>query len=337
MKLILPRAVRDNCPYLKPLGPSLILLAMLLFAGCQTALPPRPETPARTDDLIIVDGQRFHTGTRIVTWEEAAGYNAYHFKPTELAGKANHGARRIPSAEGEEGWVDREEPWDLPALQSYVDQFVLHYDSEGFSRRCFEVLQRRGLSAHFLLDLDGTIYQTLDLRERAYHAGSANSRSIGIEIANVGAYGLEEKNEWDEWIALDEENTPFVKIPEALGDPQLYHPDFVARPSRPAQVTGEINGRALRQYDFTPEQYAALIKLTAALHRVFPLITLDQPRDPFGQPIHEKLPDELIEHYQGLIGHYHLQEIKIDPGPAFDWDQLIEGAQQELQSQRVTQ
>ena len=66
------------------------------------------------------------------------------------------------------------------------------------------MLQRRGLSAHFLLDLDGTIYQTLDLRERAYHAGASNSRSIGIEIANVGSYGPEEKNEWDDWISSDE-------------------------------------------------------------------------------------------------------------------------------------
>mgnify|MGYP003637061568 CR=1 FL=1 len=156
------------------------LLVIFVFAGCQTSWPPAPEKPARTDDVILVDGQAFHTGTRIVTWKEKGGYNAYKFKPTKLAGKANHGARRIPSTETASNWVDREEPWDLPALQNYVDQFVLHYDSEGFSRRCFEVLQRRGLSAHFLLDLDGTIYQTLDLRERAYHAGASNSRSIGI-------------------------------------------------------------------------------------------------------------------------------------------------------------
>jgi N-acetyl-anhydromuramyl-L-alanine amidase AmpD len=37
-----------------------------------------------------------------------------------------------------------------------------------------------------MLDLDGTIYQTLDLKERASHATIANSRSIGIEIANMG-------------------------------------------------------------------------------------------------------------------------------------------------------
>ena len=79
--------------------------------------------------------------------------------------------------------------WDLPLLQRVVDQFVIHFDVCGTSRQCFKVLQdMRGLSVHFMLDLDGTIYQTLDLKERAWHATSSNSRSVGIEIANIGAY-----------------------------------------------------------------------------------------------------------------------------------------------------
>ncbi|MEM9559092.1 MAG: N-acetylmuramoyl-L-alanine amidase, partial [Planctomycetota bacterium] len=36
--------------------------------------------------------------------------------------------------------------------------------------------------------VDGTIYQTLDVTERAWHATKANSRSVGIEIAQIGAY-----------------------------------------------------------------------------------------------------------------------------------------------------
>ena len=318
----------------KLLNKLLCLAGLIAVVGCQTAPPPPPppEKPARTDDVILVDGQAFHTGTRIVLWNEKGGYNAYKFQPTKLAGNANHGARRVLSTEVKNSWVDREEPWDLAALQDYVDQFVLHYDSEGFSRRCFEVLQRRGLSAHFLLDLDGTIYQTLDLRERAYHAGASNSRSIGIEIANVGAYGPEEKNEWDDWISSDETGKPVVKIPKVHGDSKLGKNGFVARPIRPEIIEGTINGRVLLQYDFTAEQYAALIKLTATLHRVFPLINLDLPRDVYGQPIHEKLPNRALEYYQGLIGHYHLQEIKIDPGPAFQWDKVIEGAQLEIEA-----
>jgi N-acetyl-anhydromuramyl-L-alanine amidase AmpD len=79
--------------------------------------------------------------------------------------------------------------WDLPLLQREVDQFVIHFDVAGTSRQCFKTLHDlRGLSVQFMLDLDGTIYQTLDLKERAWHATTSNNRSVGIEIANMGAY-----------------------------------------------------------------------------------------------------------------------------------------------------
>ena len=83
----------------------------------------------------------------------------------------------------------RKEGWDLATLQDVVDQFVIHFDVCGTSRRCFGVLHdERGLSVHFMLDLDGTIYQTLDLKESAWHATQANSRSVGVEIANMGTF-----------------------------------------------------------------------------------------------------------------------------------------------------
>ena len=57
----------------------------------------------------------------------------------------------------------------------------------------------RGLSVHFMLDLDGTIYQTLDVKEQAWHATIANGRSIGIEIANIGAYPSRRTGPLDRW------------------------------------------------------------------------------------------------------------------------------------------
>jgi N-acetylmuramoyl-L-alanine amidase len=30
--------------------------------------------------------------------------------------------------------------------------------------------------------------------------------------------------------------------------------------------------------------------------------------------------------YQGVIGHYHIQKNKTDPGPALQWDKVINGA-----------
>jgi N-acetyl-anhydromuramyl-L-alanine amidase AmpD len=39
--------------------------------------------------------------------------------------------------------------------------------------------------------------------------------------------------------------------------------------------------------------------------------------------------------YHGLLGHYHIQENKVDPGPAFQWDYVVEGARQLLEEGRA--
>ena len=41
-------------------------------------------------------------------------------------------------------------------------------------------------SAHFVIDLDGTIYQLIPLNERCYCTNSANSYAIGVEVATTG-------------------------------------------------------------------------------------------------------------------------------------------------------
>lgn len=307
------------------------------FTGCQTHPPetslhsptvPPPVYVERTDDLIIVTGQSYHTGTRVITWQEEGGFNAYDFVPTPEGGKENHGVRR-PSAD-----APPPDAVDLAGLQMLVDQFVLHYDSEGFSHRTFPILQKRGLSAHFLLDVDGTLYQTLDLRERAYHATIANSRSIGIEIAHPGAYPATETKELEAWY----ESSPNGETRQRItGEDPVFARRFVVRPVRSAAVAGIVNGQDLRQYDFTAAQYAALIKLTAALHRIFPRIALDYPRDQDGQVRRDKLSDEEFENFNGVLGHHHIQVNKVDPGPAFQWDLLIDGAREALrESESIT-
>ena len=82
------------------------------------------------------------------------------------------------------------------------------------------------------------------------------------------------------------------------------------------------------QYDYTPEQYEALTKLTATLCTVFPRITCDVPRDDKGMVVNHVLTDAQWADYQGVLGHYHIQTDKIDPGPAFDWEKVIVGARQ---------
>ena len=320
-----------------------------MLAGCQTkplapAARVEPETiepveapaPPQPGHAIIVAGQKFDVGTRVVTWDEPGGYNAYLVPPPPPGKPAepydNHGVRKLPNPAGGDP-IEPAEPLDLATLREVVDQFVLHYDSKGSSKQTFGILQKRGLSAHFLLDVDGTIYQTLDLRERAYHATIANSRSIGIEIANLGAYPPGETKEFDAWYHPEANGGIVMRPPPEVGPVEVLTPGFVARPDRPGLVRGAIHGHELDQYDFTPEQYAALGKLVAALHRVFPQLALDYPRDGEGRLLLSALSEEAWQKFRGLIGHFHIQTNKIDPGPAMQWDRVIKEAQTDLADQ----
>jgi N-acetyl-anhydromuramyl-L-alanine amidase AmpD len=215
--------------------------------------------------------------------------------------------------------------WTLEMLQDRVDQFVLHFDVCGTSSQCFFILHDiRGLSVHFMLDADGTIYQTLDLKERAWHATKSNDRSIGIEIANIGAYRQNENNPLDQWYAKDEQGPYLIFPPKIRGVDRFAGRKL--RPRRPELVTGKVGDTTYVQYDYTPEQYAALSKLTAALSDIFPKIQLEVPRMPDGKLLEQTLTDEQWASFSGLMGHYHVQGNKSDPGPALDWEYLLEQA-----------
>ncbi len=316
-----------------------LALVMVSLSGCAT----RPGTlAARKGDEIVVAGQFFHTGTPVVLWMDPGGYDAYRverrFSPIAKADWKDSQAE-VPSLHTpnrydiRRGLTDEELErvrggnWDLPTLQKYVDQFVLHYDDAGTSRNCFKILQDdRGLSVHFMLDLDGTIYQTLDLKERAWQATISNSRSVGIEIANIGAYPPAEAGTLHRWYQPTTNGPTIITIPPAFGTNPERTPNFVGHPARPDPVVGVVQGETLAQYDYTPQQYQALIHLTAALCRIFPKIKCDYPHDADGHLINHKLSDEDWKNYCGVLGHYHIQTNKTDPGPAFQWDYVINHA-----------
>jgi N-acetyl-anhydromuramyl-L-alanine amidase AmpD len=329
---------------------SLLWLSLTVVAGSLTGCSTTPRVGAhepRRGDEIVVAGQFFHTGTPIVLWMDPGGYDAYRverrFSPLSKAGwtdsheevkaltSPNRYNMRRNGLSDEELERVRGGGWDLPTLQRVVDQFVIHFDVCGVSRQCFNILQdHRDLSVHFMLDLDGTIYQTLDLKERAWHATTSNSRSVGIEIANMGAYGNSEQDPLSSWYASDAKGRTYITIPASLGDGGIRTKGFVGHPARAKPITGNIQGRDLVQYDFTPQQYKALIKLTATLSRVLPGIKCDYPKDASGKLITAKLPDDQLNQYHGVLGHFHVQTDKVDPGPAFDWDYVIGNARRLL-------
>ena len=319
---------------------------LLLAAGCARSGAHKPGQPApRSGDEIVVCGQFFHTGAPVVLWMDSGGYDAYRvekrFAPASQSAWnfAGHGQKPLDSPNRydtrRDGLSDEELErvrgggWDLPLLQKHVDQFVLHYDVCGTSKLCFKTLQdKRGLSVHFMLDLDGTIYQTLDLKERAWHATISNSRSIGVEIANVGSYPLDGPDFLVAWYAKDSAGQTRITLPAWIGSDGIKTPNFAGRPIRNDVIVGEVQGEMRRQYDFTAQQYDSLIKLTAALCTIFPQIRCDYPRDADGKLITHKLDDAQLSQYHGILGHYHIQTDKFDPGPALQWDKIVDGARQ---------
>jgi N-acetylmuramoyl-L-alanine amidase len=344
-------------PRLMILAGSLTLLAAGLSAGGAEALKETTaggaaskvgERLERRGDEIAVCGELFHTTAPVVLWTDPGGYDAYRverrFVPFDQASWAktrdaeipdirnpNRYGMRLKGLSPEQIERIRGGGWDLDTLRGVVDQFVIHFDVCGTSKRCFEVLHdKRGLSVQFMLDLDGTIYQTLDLKEGAWHATIANGRSVGIEIANMGAYSADEASERDDafkkWYKTGDDGRTVITIPGGLADSGERDTSKPFRPSREEPVVGTIQGKKLRQYDLTPQQYESLIKLTATLCTVFPKIKCDYPRDASGQTIPRKLPDDQLAGYQGILGHYHVQTNKVDPGPAFQWDTVIDGA-----------
>jgi N-acetylmuramoyl-L-alanine amidase len=202
---------------------------------------------------------------------------------------------------------------------------VIHYDAVGSAERCFRALHdNRGLSVHFLLDLDGTIYQTLDLREKAFHARDANDWSVGVEIANIGGHSTPKLLQ--EWYGRDEEGDVRNLFPERARLGRQLRRDYVARPARQELIAGTIHRTKLVQYDYTKAQYESLMRLAAGLSAVFPRITLDAPRDRQGNVLTTALPERSRASFEGIVGHCHLDEKKYDPGPAFDWDVVLRGA-----------
>ncbi len=308
-------------------------------SGPSAAPPPpapaavRPGDPAaRAADEIVVCGERFHTGTKVVLWTDAGGFDAYRphrrFEPAEALPRDG---TEVPRYGSFRRGLDADlaarvaaDGWRLDDLRTVVQQVVLHYDAAGTSAQAFEVLHdRRGLSAHFLLDLDGTVYQTLDLKERAWHAAATNDRSVGIELANPGAFA--DRAALDRWVVVSPGGARLV-VPEGVRRGALPAGATFAS-ARPEPVVGAIHGERLVQYDFTEAQYEALARLLATLARVLPRCRLEAPRGPDGGVLATLLPEgEARASFEGVLGHWHVSGAKVDPGPAFRWDAVLDRA-----------
>ncbi|HEY4178169.1 MAG TPA: N-acetylmuramoyl-L-alanine amidase [Kofleriaceae bacterium] len=252
---------------------------------------------------VVIGGQRIHTDAPIVTWYES-GWDAQSKFCIPTLTNSNPHAQCHATAGGEApyGGPTYSQRYSLrPALRRYgekppldaikavIKQFVVHHDGCADSDMCFNVLHNeRGLSCHFLLDWDGTIYQTIDLGLAAWHAAEWNTNSIGIEIANFG---------------------------DANAKPGRYEAAKGRLGPVRDRVPIRINGHKILAYDFTKAQYDSFALLVRALQKILPNLPVDYPQSSPGVQSWDTLPQAASFGFAGYISHYHLITQKWDPGP----------------------
>lgn len=298
---------------------SLTLLVLALAPlGCHSATGVAEDAPAR-ERAILVAGRRVPVDAPVVPWSAPGGLDAraaLELPPDLPAWRvAPAGVRYEPGR----ARVDAPVPAagaDLEALGRAVDLLVLHHGEGGDAHQGFQALGvEQGRSVHFVIDLDGTIYQTLDVAHTAHHAGPADVRGIGILLAGHGALRPREAARWDR---------------RATGAGSGAREAAFAGDLRRERLSGTLNGYTLEQLDFTPEQYRSLARLSAALFGVLPRLLPDAPRDERGFLLREALSAGHLERFRGILGHYHVDPRATGPGPAFDWEGFLRRLRAEL-------
>ena len=233
------------------------------------------------------DGQKHivHNGNfipinwdKVILWDENDGFKSKKGNYTDYSGKPD----RKPT------------------------MFVNHWDVCLSSESCAKVLDKRGISVHFLIDNDGTIFQMLDTQHKAWHAGipryeGGNSKGIGVEISN--AYYPKYQN----WY-----------VDHGFGE-------------RPFQEHGYVHGKTLKPFlDFYPIQLQALQALWKAIHLGID-IPLDYPRDESGfidTGLHYNCERGK---FHGICNHYNFIKTKIDCA-GLDLPNLIEEVKNSLEN-----
>ena len=193
---------------------------------------------------------------------------------------------------------------EIDALGQHICQIALHHDVTMNAMDTFNVLCTRGLSTHFCVNYDGTLYQYMDPYHMAWATGENNNVSVAIDMNNPVYPELRNED-------------------PANGMRDLYQ--------------GKINGSLKTMLGYTEPQYETIIALIKAL--ISPVMTPGEvdpwiplpivaencfpPISETGEVINRLLRDSTK--FRGFLGHYHCSANKWDPGPAFDWLRVLSG------------
>jgi hypothetical protein len=206
----------------------------------------------------------------------------------------------VPFGASEDGKSSRVIPWNAPdGLDLHSDggyyrpshrvtrNIVIHWG--GISpKNCRKVLANKNLSSHFGVEED-RIYQWLDTRFVAYHAGKANGPAIGIDITQQ----------------------PTVKWLKHFRDKRGFDCKEVKN------TTGRGDKKVITLHSVTAQTVRDLVLDLCEVHG----IPMEVPRNPDGSYFYGVLPNYGRD-FAGIVGHFHSRKTKWDP--AVWWAQIFD-------------
>jgi hypothetical protein len=173
----------------------------------------------------------------------------------------------------------------IETYERVPSMIVTHWDAALSAESCYRILKKRGISSHFVIDNDGTIYQMVDTQHVGWHAGNraVNNKSIGIDFSNA------------------------------------YYPkyqDFYEKRGhgpRPVLSDSVVHGRKLKPHlGYYPVQIEAYKALLECLTNYYHSIPLQYPTDENGELITGVVESAKEADFKGVVCHYHLTNKKID-------------------------
>jgi N-acetyl-anhydromuramyl-L-alanine amidase AmpD len=181
---------------------------------------------------------------------------------------------------------------DTPAKLTGIDLVVLHATGTLTALERFVQTQYSEEDAHFLIDWNGDVYQTLDLSLVARHTGSKSldKRSISIELV-----------------------TPTTPQANPL-------PSDAEGIERPMSQRLRIQGKVVRNWGYTSLQMLSLKSLLRDLVRLLP--DLDATLLGGAKVPMKALSPAKRANVRGVVGRLHLDPKSQSPGPGLDWSAL---------------
>ncbi|MEC7786253.1 MAG: N-acetylmuramyl-L-alanine amidase [Nitrospinota bacterium] len=289
------------------------------------------------NENIIACDHKVNIGTRVVLWTEKQGFECPNKRGRLGCNQHDLSLNDAPSQIHKNYEIKNSRIAYLDLIKN-VYQFVLHYDVCYTSYHCHQLMMKSSFKgSHFYLDLDGTVFQTCDLYWKTNTAPAddkkGNERAVHVEIANLSWEALAKQSEY---FPSEKDKYKRTRKGWQLTLPKEFSSKILKNPFKPipARVFGnrgyfskEINGKIVRMWDFTEEQYEALIKLSFGLNKLLPRIKLKVPiNKATGKHPLNRLKN--FSRFAGILGHSHVQngstglECKYDPGSAFNWNRL---------------